>query len=182
MKISEMSPNITDRNININETIILTESAESEIKQNLENEAKSSPLSTKSNHISIVSLQDDCDSSIASDSDYDIEDYNISSTSNERIENGAGVITTGAIVVSQNIEKDVTKPQIGSIAVQNSSDITFGNKTFYQGPVTIKQFLLDHNKWKPNENGHENSGYTNSGETINADSGVYYIPQFNTPV
>lgn len=179
MKLSEMSPNVTDR-INIKETI-LTSDAGSEIKQNLENEAKSSPksspLSEKSHNISIVSLQDDCDSSIASDSDcdFDIQDYNIASTSNDRIENvenGGGVITTGAIVVSQNIEKDVTKPQIGSIAVQNSSDITFGNKTFYQGPVTIKQFLLDHNKWKPNENGHENSGYTNSGETINADSGV----------
>lgn len=40
------------------------------------------------------------------------------------------------------------KPNIGSIAVQNSSDITFGNKTFYQGPVTIKQFVYDKNKWK----------------------------------
>lgn len=177
MKISEMSPNVTDRNINIKETVLITD-AGSETKQNLENEAKSSPVSEKSHNISIVSLEDDCDSSIASDSDcdFDIEDYNIASTSNDRIENVAngGVITTGAIVVSQNIEKDVTKPQIGSIAVQNSSDITFGNKTFYQGPVTIKQFLLDHNKWKPNENGHENSGYTNSGETINADSGVYF--------
>lgn len=177
MKISEMSPNVTDRNLNIKETIISSDNS-SEIKQNLENEAKSSPLSEKSHNISIVSLQDDCDSSIASDSDcdYDIEDFNIASTSTDRIENvengRTGVITTGAIVVSQNIEKDVTKPQIGSIAVQNSSDITFGNKTFYQGPVTIKQFLLDHNKWKPNESGNENSGYTNSGETINADSGV----------
>lgn len=181
MKISEMSPNVTDRNINIKETIISTDSA-SEIKQNLENEAKSSlksspkssPISEKSHNISIVSLQDDCDSSIASDSDCDFEDYNLAGTSTDRIENveNGAVITTGAIVVSQNIEKDVTKPQIGSIAVQNSSDITFGNKTFYQGPVTIKQFLLDHNKWKPNENGQENSGYTNSGETINADSGL----------
>lgn len=44
------------------------------------------------------------------------------------------------------------KPNIGSIAVQNSSDITFGNKTFYQGPVTIKQFVYDkNNKWKETE-------------------------------
>lgn len=39
-------------------------------------------------------------------------------------------------------------PKIGSIAVQNSTDITFGNKTFYQGPVTIKQFVYDKNKWR----------------------------------
>lgn len=45
---------------------------------------------------------------------------------------------------------DVT-PNIGSIAVQNSSDITFGNKTFYQGPVTIKQFVYDKNKWRETE-------------------------------
>ena len=39
--------------------------------------------------------------------------------------------------------------RIGTVAVQNSTDITFGNKTFYQGPVTIKQFLLDekNSKW-----------------------------------
>ncbi|XP_031623044.1 peptidoglycan-recognition protein LC-like [Contarinia nasturtii] len=43
------------------------------------------------------------------------------------------------------------KPNIGSIAVQNSSDITFGNKTFYQGPVTIKQFVYDKNKWNETE-------------------------------
>lgn len=40
-------------------------------------------------------------------------------------------------------------PRIESIAIQNSSDIQFGNKTFYNGPVTIKQFLLDdkNKKW-----------------------------------
>lgn len=44
-----------------------------------------------------------------------------------------------------------TSANIGSIAVQNSSDITFGNKTFYQGPVTIKQFVYDKSKWKESE-------------------------------
>lgn len=44
-----------------------------------------------------------------------------------------------------------TSPNIGSIAVQNSSDITFGNKTFYQGPVTIKQFVYDKTKWRTSE-------------------------------
>lgn len=40
-------------------------------------------------------------------------------------------------------------PRIETVAIQNSSDIQFGNKTFYNGPVTIKQFLLDdkNNKW-----------------------------------
>lgn len=29
----------------------------------------------------------------------------------------------------------------GNVAITNSSDVHFGNKTYYQGPVTIKQFL-----------------------------------------
>lgn len=32
-------------------------------------------------------------------------------------------------------------PSFGNISVANSSEVHFGNKTFYQGPVTIKQFL-----------------------------------------
>lgn len=31
----------------------------------------------------------------------------------------------------------------GNIVVKNSQDVHFGNKTFYQGPVTIKQFLYN---------------------------------------
>ncbi|KAK5642878.1 hypothetical protein RI129_009045 [Pyrocoelia pectoralis] len=33
------------------------------------------------------------------------------------------------------------QPSFGNIAVTNSTDIHFGNKTYYQGPVTIKQVL-----------------------------------------
>lgn len=29
----------------------------------------------------------------------------------------------------------------GNVAITNSRDVHFGNKTYYQGPVTIKQFL-----------------------------------------
>ena len=35
------------------------------------------------------------------------------------------------------------RPQIGSIALSNSSNVTFGDKHFYEGPVTIQQFLID---------------------------------------
>lgn len=54
------------------------------------------------------------------------------------------------------------------IAVDNSTDIHFGNKLFYNGPVTIKQFMLDrNNQWigRPNseilqiENGVNNLGF-----------------------
>jgi hypothetical protein len=34
-----------------------------------------------------------------------------------------------------------SRPSFGNIVVNSSSDVHFGNKTFYNGPVTIKQFL-----------------------------------------
>jgi hypothetical protein len=34
-----------------------------------------------------------------------------------------------------------SRPSFGNIVVNSSSDVHFGNKTFYNGPVTIKQFV-----------------------------------------
>lgn len=56
------------------------------------------------------------------------------------------------VIVVNNADNNVgqaNNSRIESIAIQNSSDIQFGNKTFYNGPVTIKQFLLDdkNKKW-----------------------------------
>uniref|UniRef100_A0A1B0FQ94 Peptidoglycan recognition protein LC n=2 Tax=Glossina morsitans morsitans TaxID=37546 RepID=A0A1B0FQ94_GLOMM len=46
----------------------------------------------------------------------------------------------------------VATAKIGSVAVSNSTDITFGDKHFYEGPVTIQQFLIDNrNKLKQQE-------------------------------
>ncbi|KAL9905862.1 peptidoglycan recognition protein LC isoform 1-T7 [Glossina fuscipes fuscipes] len=46
----------------------------------------------------------------------------------------------------------VATTKIGSVAVSNSTDITFGDKHFYEGPVTIQQFLIDNrNKLKQQE-------------------------------
>ncbi|XP_065362614.1 peptidoglycan-recognition protein LC-like isoform X3 [Calliphora vicina] len=60
------------------------------------------------------------------------------------------------------------RPQIGSIALSNSSDVTFGDKHFYEGPVTIQQFLIDgRDKWKET-NGKENPTFVNdTGEPSN---------------
>ncbi|XP_067644482.1 peptidoglycan-recognition protein LC isoform X3 [Eurosta solidaginis] len=42
--------------------------------------------------------------------------------------------------------------QIGSIALSNSTDVTFGDKHFYEGPVTIQQIVIDsRNKRKNGE-------------------------------
>lgn len=68
------------------------------------------------------------------------------------------------VMVSQPGTVAEPKTNIGSIAVKDSSDITFGNKTFYQGPVTIKQFMLTNNTWKPSNGAHDNPAFRGDGE------------------
>lgn len=66
----------------------------------------------------------------------------------------------GDLIVRHNADKTVASgTQIDSIAIQNSTDIQFGNKTFYNGPVFIyKQFVKEVDKnWIRAENGEENS-------------------------
>ncbi|KAK9885883.1 hypothetical protein WA026_013758 [Henosepilachna vigintioctopunctata] len=46
----------------------------------------------------------------------------------------------GAVILQQN-GQDERQPTFGNISVTNGSDIHFGNKTFYQGSVTIQQFV-----------------------------------------
>ncbi|CRL00273.1 CLUMA_CG013546, isoform A [Clunio marinus] len=58
------------------------------------------------------------------------------------------------IIIDQKEENNKTSPKFESVSIHNSSDIQIGNKTFYNGPVTIKQFLVDdkNNKWVENQN------------------------------
>ncbi|XP_017005512.2 peptidoglycan-recognition protein LC isoform X3 [Drosophila takahashii] len=62
---------------------------------------------------------------------------------------------------------------IGSIALTNSTDVTFGDKHFYEGPVTIQQFLIDNrDKWKAGEGpdgGQDNPAF-NGGATANGNA------------
>jgi hypothetical protein len=69
------------------------------------------------------------------------------------------------IVADKNVASGT---KIDTIAIQNSTDIQFGNKTFYNGPVFIKQFIKDENKkWISAKSGEENlqieSGVVNKG-------------------
>lgn len=41
----------------------------------------------------------------------------------------------------ENIEP--SNANIGSVCVENSTDVTFGNKTYFNGPVVIKHFVVD---------------------------------------
>lgn len=91
------------------------------------------------------------DSSSDMDSDFDdIIQSPSSYLNNVNLSSGNGCVVVDkhlSTAMNPHSSNDI-KPTIGSIAVQNSRDITFGNKTFYQGPVTIKQFVYDKNKWR----------------------------------
>lgn len=124
----------------------------------------------KSQSSSIVFRQDGDSSSIDSDSDCEESSKNKAhiDIDFENTQNSEEIIIVNERQMTENMEQNSSyiKSNIGTIAVQNSSDITFGNKTFYQGPVTIKQFLLDSN-WKDTDTGSYNVAYTHSDMNIN---------------
>lgn len=129
----------------------------------LESGGESPVDSLRSNHISIVSLNDDDDSSSLADSDSDLDEIHaqVPAFIVDAMRNGAPTIPSNGMIVINNGASSVSntmaagvgngRPNIGSIALQNSSDITFGDKTFYQGPVTVKQFFLEKDRWRSNE-------------------------------
>lgn len=57
--------------------------------------------------------------------------------------------TDGNVIIVKNADNEPAQANSTVAIVSNSSDIQFGNKNVYNGPVTIKQFLLDDksNKW-----------------------------------
>lgn len=57
------------------------------------------------------------------------------------LEKSAASEIDGTIIVSHAGQSDIC-PTFGDISICNGSDIHFGNKTFYHGPVTIKQFVV----------------------------------------
>ncbi|XP_017101464.3 peptidoglycan-recognition protein LC isoform X3 [Drosophila bipectinata] len=73
---------------------------------------------------------------------------------------------------------------IGSIALTNSTDVTFGDKHFYEGPVTIQQFLIDNrDKWKSGDGsggGQDNPGF-NGGTTANGSATGSKLDDPQTP-
>lgn len=173
---------VTDTDeIKILNTDVYKPNITNEVKENAKNDLKSSlavpddlrkHLSTSSldsNNVSIVTLDDNCDDSSVVDSDEDCEDVLSPNEMRATATNGIVLMNDGSGKVTPEIishhDHDAPKLNIGSIAVQNSSKITFGNKTFYQGPVTIKQFLYENNKWKATEKGNENPAFSNDSNT-----------------
>ncbi|GFG33202.1 hypothetical protein Cfor_02508 [Coptotermes formosanus] len=56
------------------------------------------------------------------------------------VEDDNGVSASNAIALAAK-KCSESRPSFGNIVVNSSSDVHFGNKTFYNGPVTIKQFV-----------------------------------------
>ncbi|XP_058456824.1 uncharacterized protein LOC131434187 [Malaya genurostris] len=119
--------------------------------------------SSSSQNISITSInENDNDSSTFASSDSECDDEQIKKAI-ERIPNAlqpGQLVQNGMLVVNNDNSSPTSSraPNIGSIAVQNSSDITFGNKTYIKGQVVIKNIYQD----RPN--GVVNPGYQEGNE------------------
>ncbi|GAB0098253.1 Peptidoglycan recognition protein [Sergentomyia squamirostris] len=135
--------------------------------------------SVKSHNISIESLPDNADawsvSSDSSDGEYrETKDHPTEMDDKTRsyalgaINQVNRVGTDGVLVIDdQNqVQPNPERPIIESVAVSNSSDITFGNKTFINGPVTIKQFIKE-TQSQNNGQGQDNLAYEGSSRSLN---------------
>lgn len=119
---------------------------------------KTDTSSSQNISISSINEDDNNDSSAFESSDSECDDEQIKKAI-ERIPNslqpGSQLVQNGMLVVEDDNSSPVSArgPNIGSIAVQNSSDITFGNKTYIKGQVVIKNIYHD------KQNGTVNNGY-----------------------
>lgn len=166
-----------DKNPNNNTKKIKTEE---KIRTEVKIPKKSPSNSICSQNISITTLDaDDVESSSVAESDLEYDDDDeVASLPGGRQHNNEIVLmdnesTGGSECVVASSSSAAIRPNIGSIAVQNSSDITFGNKTFYQGPVTIKQYIKDNNKWTPSEQANDNPNFVSSNGTLAKGIDIY---------
>ncbi|GLV32198.1 Peptidoglycan recognition protein LE [Carabus blaptoides fortunei] len=94
------------------------------------------------------------------DEDVHVQEWtdNVSYTSSEEDLNDECQTEEGLEIASPD---DTCAGTFGNVVVKNSSDVQFGNNTYYHGPVTIKQFV-----YKGAQDGQlsiENGGKYNSG-------------------
>lgn len=84
-----------------------------------------SPESFADSSVSMVSLDKDSTDSVSISSEY---------------------INNQQLMLAEEGEMDSS--QYGNVAITNSTDIHIGNKTIYQGPVTIKQLICNNSEMK----------------------------------
>ncbi|KAJ9597993.1 hypothetical protein L9F63_026904, partial [Diploptera punctata] len=84
---------------------------------------------------------------------------------------GAG----GALALGQ--KPGDLKPSFGSVVVNNSSDVHFGTKAFYNGPVTIKQFVYSSKDGSADDvNGNEDAVKSDGTPPINGSLAPIWEP------
>ncbi|XP_049298980.1 peptidoglycan-recognition protein LC-like isoform X1 [Anopheles funestus] len=87
-----------------------------------------------------------------------------------------GNLTVGPEAISPAIRPNPGTSSIGAIAVHNSSDITFGNKTYIKGQVVIKNIYQDRN------NGTTNQGYRqHENDTTDTSNSTKKVPSASIP-
>lgn len=130
-----------------------------------------SNISTTSNKRSHI-VDDDSSAFDSSSSDSECDDESIKRVIDripQELRSGECEIRDGALKIGPQAINSVTSsmrppPTIGSIALQNSSDITFGNKTYIKGQVVIK------NIYKDRQNGYTNGAYENDACEMDGDN------------
>lgn len=124
------------------------------------------------NNISIETLDDDNEDSSVVDSDSDCENHIQSNNSNEfRTSSGIVLVNKSAEKSNSHSSSD-SKPNFGSIAIQNSQDITFGDKTYNQG--TVNYYINSQSEWKkvdPNHTQH-NTQHNSDGNIANSTDNI----------
>lgn len=84
---------------------------------------------------------DDSSSNVTVDSDETDVEWNSVRCQRENDFNGSRV--NDCSLQLPTIPDKTPISHISSVALQNSTDITFGNKTLYNGPITVNQFGVE---------------------------------------
>lgn len=129
---------------------ISLEAASSYYRENMESILSSvSDTTINSNNYERNQEIDDCCSisSTSTASNSDIEDHvQISKTSSNRNNQSFSAAQGLEIVQQKSTDNEVNLhnklQNINSVAIKNSNDVHIGNKTFFNGPVTIKHIVL----------------------------------------
>lgn len=87
---------------------------------------------------------DDSNSNVTVESDdSDIERSTVSTVRTQYESNLDGSRVNAINLNLPGIPDKAPISHISSVALQNSTDITFGNKTLYSGPITVNQYGLE---------------------------------------
>lgn len=77
----------------------------------------------------------------------------VASTSCSNLSNTVCSLESSELNVRPNFIENIEPPNtsFGSVCVENSTDVTFGNKTYFQGPVVITNLVVDGSNVEGNE-------------------------------